>query len=300
MESKSANETLAFVWWNTSLAPTRGTPPTPAQLDVALQVVSTLIASGNIDLVALGEVSESEVAVFRAMANAQGYDLINGCTAVGKSRFDTLFLHKTSRLTVSAPVSIVTEKGQRMFRVAQRIDVSIVGAKRPIHIFVSHWSSRLSTDADRELLGMRLRDHVDNLFKLYTATPDIILLGDYNDEPFDKSLTDRLLSTRDRNLAKLKSHLLYNPFWRYLGAACGDPKEQYWTLGGTYYHQSGDNTRWRLFDQMIFSTSFLADGEWLLDESLTKVADIPDYSTRLDRRSEIFDHAPIIGVVRRV
>lgn len=294
------DDTLTVVWWNTSLAPPRGEPATPAQQDVAVEVVAQLIAGRNIDLIVLGEVSDGEGPLFRAMADSIGYSVTDGCTVVGRSRFDTMFLYKSSRMTISGPVSLVTQKGARTFRIAQRIDVSITDAKRPMHIFVSHWSSRLSTEADRELLGMRLRDEVDELFKLYESTPDIILLGDYNDEPFDKSLTERLLSTRDRNMAKQKSYLLYNPFWRYLGAACGDAIDDCWKLGGSYYHQDGAITRWRLFDQMIFSTSFLADGEWRLDELLTSVADIPDYSWRLDRRSERFDHAPIVGVLRRV
>jgi hypothetical protein len=44
----------------------------------------------------------------------------------------------------------------------------------------------------------------------------VIILGDFNDEPFDAPLSNHLMATRDRALAG-KSHLLYNPLLAIVG-----------------------------------------------------------------------------------
>lgn len=299
---KQTEDLLSFVWWNTSLAPRGKTRATPEQQQVAVQMVQTLITNIRVDFIALGEVSPNEKEVFRLLASTEGYALLDGFAAAGRSQFDMLFFYNISRLKAIGPSLIVDKKGGRTLRVAQRIDIFVSDAKRPFHLFVSHWPSRLHKQkdhTDRQRLGIRLGDSVREVFEKYKEIPNVILLGDYNDEPFDNSLAEGLRSTRDRKLAKKKKELLYNPFWQYLGAACNRAEESR-TLGGTYYYPDGDITNWHLFDQMIFSSSFLGDGEWMLEERLTQVVDIPNYSVLLENRKENFDHAPILGVVRRI
>lgn len=303
MSSVQSGESLSFVWWNTSLAPPGDRQVTQEQQDIVGHVVLPSFAERGVDFIALGEVSSNEKEFLSKFALSLGYDLLDGFTSVGRSKFDMLFLYNSNRLIVEGPTSITAQKGGRTFRIAQRIDITVSNAQSVIHLFVSHWPSRLlmqKDHPDRHLLGVRLGDSVQEIFRLYNNIPNVILLGDYNDEPFDNSLTEGLLSTRDRKLAKRRKHLLYNPFWRYLGASCHNSEEESIVLGGSYYHKGGETTQWRLFDQMIFSTSFLGGGEWMLDETLTQLLDIPDYSQLLDDSTEYFDHAPILGVIRRI
>lgn len=301
VDSDKPKEFLTFVWWNTSLAPSCESRATTEHLQLVANLIQILVTDLQADFIALGEVSPVEEAFFRPKVEAEGYALIGGFETAGRGQFDTLFIYNRSRLEAEPPIAMVTNKGKETFRVAHRIDISVSGDKRPIHIFVSHWPSRLWASSDnptRELLAQRLRDAVDGLFGIYENTPNVLLLGDYNDEPFDLSLSYWLSSTRDRKLAERRKHLLYNPFWRYLGAACGRAPGSL-TLGGTHYYQGGKLSQWFLFDQMIFSASFLGGGEWVLDEGLTQMLDIPIYSALLENTNEYFDHSPILGVVRR-
>jgi hypothetical protein len=47
--------------------------------------------------------------------------------------------------------------------------------------------------------------------------PYIIIPGDFNDEPFDNSLSKKLMASRDRILVGKDNRYFYNPYWRHLG-----------------------------------------------------------------------------------
>jgi hypothetical protein len=97
--------------------------------------------------------------------------------------------------------------------------VAVADYDKYLHIFLSHWTNvRDCNEADRQHLGNRLRDEVNTILYSDRSKP-VILLGDYNAEPFSNALTIGLESTRDVVRARNKHLLLYNPFWRHLGEA---------------------------------------------------------------------------------
>jgi len=63
--------------------------------------------------------------------------------------------------------------------------------KYKCHIFVNHWPSRRggqkTSESRRMLVATHLREEVNRIFKDETD-PNIIIMGDFNDEPVDKSL----------------------------------------------------------------------------------------------------------------
>ncbi len=65
----------------------------------------------------------------------------------------------------------------------------------------------------------------------------------------------------------------------------------YWK--SPYFHKNGKITRWRTFDQIIFSSAFLGHTEWHLNEDLTGILDI-------EKDLKIFDHFPVYGVIEKV
>jgi hypothetical protein len=297
-----AAEMLSFAWWNTSLKPLKDKPVAAEHQAIARTLVRAIIAELDVDFVALGEVSPSDSDMFRDLANEVGYFFLDGIEPAGKSWFDTCFLYKQSRVAVHDMTTKITNQGNRTLRIAQQVDLFISGATLPIHLFVSHWPSPLYKDdvAKRRLLGQRLHDLIRKLEEDYgQVAPNVLLLGDFNDEPFDDSLSEALRSTRHRKLVERGGGLLYNPFWRYLGAGSGIEPPEGLSLLGTYFHRPGTLTQWRVLDQIIFSKSFLGGGEWTIDERLTQLLDIPQFSPLLQDGKNGFDHAPILGTVRR-
>src|SRR5205814_145882 len=115
--------------------------------------------------------------------------------------------------------STVSTHGERNYKIANRIDFVSLSDRLPIHVFVSHWPSRAfheQTFLSRKTIAGRLKDQLNDLDQRLPGAA-VIVMGDFNDEPFDESLAWHMLATRDRLLAKTKTGFLYNPFWRRLG-----------------------------------------------------------------------------------
>jgi len=126
-----------------------------------------------------------------------------------------------------------------------------------IHVFVNHWPARLGGAKESEGKRLRaaaaLKQKTDSLF-LHEINPRILIMGDMNDNPDDKSL--RILQGGSPGLINMTA-----PLYR---------------KGEGTLTYSGEFFRWFLFDQFIVSTA-LCEGplkagearifnpEWLCD-----------------------------------
>ncbi len=297
---------VSFLWWNTSLSPVGKDRSTDEQKEYARKMIDVFIDNLKIDFIALGEVSSLDISDIIKHCQIEGYEVFNGYEKAGRSYFDTCVLYKKDKFDLLDSSRITAAKGGRTFKVAQRLDFSFCEHDIPLHVFISHWPSRLhlkANDPERALLGMKLRNSIDSLISVYKDDTTVILLGDYNDEPFDQSLSEHLMATRDRGLASRKGHLLYNPFWRKIGHEypySHSNAQEINDNGGTYYYKSGEVSRWRTFDQIIFSSNFLGRSAWHINENLTKIIDLPNYKDLVLDSTENFDHFPIIGIIEKV
>lgn len=296
---------LSIIWWNTSLSPVGKSRATENQKTYFKAMISLFIEQLNVDLISLCEIQTDDISLIRDVCYKNNYEIHNGNRKAGKSKFDTCVIFNKSKLDLLKNEDLIAIKNKSTFKVAQRFDFAIPEHDIPLHIFISHWPSRLhmkQNDPDRSYLGMKLRSFVDKLIEIYNEEASFILLGDYNDEPFDSSLSEHLMATRDRDLAQKRTSLLYNPFWRKLGHNYAYSHNQVETKcnAGTYYYKSDTITRWRTFDQMIFSSSFLGRSKWHLNEELTQIINISEYRDLVLNPKEIFDHFPVLGVIERI
>ena len=116
---------------------------------------------------------------------------------------------------------------------------------QPIAVIVNHWPSRLGgqeqSSPNREAAA-RLCKHIAD--SLWQVNPDmgVIIMGDLNDDPMDKSCAKVLGAKRDRK--SVEPHGFYNAFWEKLDNGVG-----------TLAYKSS----WNLFDQIIMSGN-LANG----------------------------------------
>lgn len=297
---------LLLAWWNTSLSPTfrLRDRSTEEERDAARAVISLLTAEEQFSLIALCEVSPGDIQRFGVAGAYRGYRLHQITEPAGRSAFNMCVFYHPERMALVQSVPILSSVGDKTLRIAQHLTFAVNGESQPFEIFLSHWPSRLQMQQYvpmRHLLGTRLRDAA-NLILERDSQARIIFLGDYNDEPFDASITDCLMATRDRQLVARRKHLFYNPFWRHLSPFSGledglaSVNDQ-----GSYFHKAGDLTRWRTFDQMIFSSTFVRDGEWQVDEINTRVLNIQFCIDLVMEPNMHFDHLPVIGrVVKKV
>lgn len=127
--------------------------------------------------------------------------------------------------------------------------VGRIGGER-IAFIVNHWPSRLGgqeqSSPNREAAAALSKQIADSLWRIDPAI-GVIVMGDLNDDPMDKSCAKVLGGKRDPE--GVKDHEFFNPFWRKLDSGIG-----------TLAYKS----QWNLFDQIIISGNLVntSDERW--------------------------------------
>ncbi len=117
-------------------------------------------------------------------------------------------------------------------------------ANHPFHIILNHWPSR-SFDTEwtepKRLAAAKVARHIlDSLLAVHPKA-DVIVMGDFNDEPADRSLKQVLRSTFDASRVRANGNdLLYNCWSGYEGI-------------GSYFY----NNHWQQIDQILLSPGML-------------------------------------------
>jgi hypothetical protein len=124
------------------------------------------------------------------------------------------------------------------------------------HLFVNHWPARIPNEQESEIKritsAITLRKEVDNILN-FDNKARIIIMGDFNDEPTNKSMMQMLNATDKRKNSTYRD--LYNLM--YDSHNTSDE--------GSFF----ESTKWFMFDQIIVSTplfnnrlgSFLSFGD---------------------------------------
>lgn len=115
---------------------------------------------------------------------------------------------------------------------------------KPLHIYVNHWKSRRGgvkeTEHLRVYAGIALRRELDRLLSS-SASPRVIIMGDFNDEPTNTSIFDVLHAANKRLNISLND--AYNLFYDIHNLG----------LGGSYNYRG----TWQMYDQIIISYALL-------------------------------------------
>ncbi len=248
-----------------------------------------------IGIFGLGEVCSNDLSLIMAKLDDKSIELVDSTDRTKRLKHDTALLYDTSRLTLESQRTHITNIDGKRLKVAKRARFkTFLGGK--IDVFYSHWPSRLTMEESnpkRAQLGIALRGAIDSTM---TADGYYILMGDYNDDPSSPSLAYYLRATRDRTLATKRDRTPYNPFWRKLGESIhhedstGDN-----SVCGTCFYSGGDYSQWHTFDQVIFSSAFLGNGQMTLEERYTDVMASDELKLRIKR--ERFDHFPVLSCI---
>ncbi|WP_413791958.1 MULTISPECIES: endonuclease/exonuclease/phosphatase family protein [unclassified Pseudomonas] len=297
--SLRAGKRITLAWWNTSLAPSGKSRGSEDLRKNAVEVIVYLLTTSKVDFMALGEISSEDYEYLQSIKLLNNLEFRSGVSNIGKSQFDICYIYNPQKIIILNTENITSEKGTSTLKIAQRIDILEKDTGTVFNIFASHWPSRLwchKNHADRDVLGIRLRDEVDKILNVSLTPPHIILLGDYNDEPFDQSLSAQVMATRDIDLVHRREHLFYNPYWSQMGQ--GKVGQSF--KGGSYYYKSGTTTRWHTFDQIIYSHAFVSAKEWRLADDNTHLSDVPGLAELVVSTKSKFDHIPVYGIIEKV
>ena len=115
-----------------------------------------------------------------------------------------------------------------------------------LHVYVNHWPSRREGEKESEFRRLKaasiLKESTDELFKK-DANANIIIMGDFNDYPTDKSISQVLNAASYKEINTEKSNL-YN---------ISAPAENDSTVKGSHCFRG----EWGCLDQMILSKNML-------------------------------------------
>ena len=136
-----------------------------------------------------------------------------------------------------------------------------MGGER-VHIVVNHWPSRYAKSPARERAGVLVRQLKDSIMAEMPESK-VIIMGDMNDDPDDKSMKTCLGAVREKKDIKSNTDL-YNPWWNILRKK---------GLGTLKY-----KGKWNLFDQIVMSGNLIGN-----DRSTLKL-----YKTEIFSRSYMF------------
>lgn len=129
------------------------------------------------------------------------------------------------------------------FRTRDQMCVTGVLGGDTVSVIVNHWPSRLGGQEQSSYLreaAAALSKHIADSLWSIRPNQGVIIMGDLNDDPQDKSCA-RVLGAQ-RKADKVEPHGFYNPWWKVLDDGIG-----------TLAYKSS----WNLFDQIIVSGTLL-------------------------------------------
>jgi endonuclease/exonuclease/phosphatase family metal-dependent hydrolase len=143
----------------------------------------------------------------------------------------------------------IDDRKTRSFGIRRILEVHLGDDDAPLIILISHWTSRLRGDtvSKRDAYADVLYERVEELC-LRNPAADVLLSGDFNDEPDDPSLRDHLHTTADSTWVRPGA----NPVLLDLMGQHDASRD------GTYF-ASG---RWEILDHIVVSAGLLDPAGW--------------------------------------
>ena len=134
-----------------------------------------------------------------------------------------------------------------------------------LHCFVNHWPSRYGGEKEtvhlRDLAASVLKNKIDSLRLISRDNAKIVVMGDFNDSPFDNSLLNVLMAKPSTNMCE--DDFLINLF----------DNENRLGFAGTLKHQY----HWQIFDQIIVSNNLIHDCKSLCYKNKSASIFHPDF-----------------------
>lgn len=236
--------------------PSASIPWNTERFNVKIGHISKVLASVNEqslpDMIGLAEIENQSVLenlVTSESLISGGYKIVH-FNSPDERGIDVALLYKgkTFKLLTAIPVK-VTLTSAKNDRTRDILYVKGIAMKKTtLHIFINHWPSRRGGQNESEAFRMEaakvLRHKVDSVL-LTNPSANILIMGDFNDNPMDKSLSETLATfSPEQTPSQSKLYNLLYPRFRN-----GE---------GSLYYKS-----WDMFDQLIVSGNLLVGNKGL-------------------------------------
>ncbi|MDP2880092.1 MAG: hypothetical protein Q8N89_00745 [Azonexus sp.] len=193
---------------------------------------------------------------------ARNYQLVHVDSARDQRGIDTAFLFDANQFTAKMD-ELFSHWVMRQTGTRDITQITFVAPSgKQVVMLANHWPSRSSSTGDgaeyssgfRATAGETLAYWHGRIREIKGDSVAVIAFGDFNDEPYDKSITIHARGLRNKgDVSRAKSAKFYNLSWEYLTVMTQDHKGNQRPLNGTLYF-GGDAS---LFDQILISSGLL-------------------------------------------
>ncbi len=258
-------------------------------------VITQLADSAGPDILGVCEVEnrfvlDALVAEINNTLPTRNYDVVHVDSTRDRRGIDTAFIY--DRNTFSADPATVFSH----FVIRRTGTRDITQATFQAHsgqqlvIMCNHWPSRsggaIESEGFRETAGETLSYWHQRIRQELGNDIPIIALGDFNDDPFDRSLRYNANAWRERgDVERSRSAKFYNLAWNYQSQQVIDHRGDTRVIDGTLYFRGNGN----LFDQILANRSLLT-GEGGLS--------VLEDSVQIDAIPQMVDHRVNFGPIR--
>lgn len=238
-----------------------------SKLENLATVISKMSKGSSPDILGLCEVENRRVLedlIQQEVLKENAYAIVHFESPDARGIDVALLYKKAMFKEESADKMIVdlSEYGERS-RDVLHVALATKGKKKEtIHLIVNHWPSRREgKDASepKRVIAAKAACAVRDQILESDAKANIVIMGDFNDEPFDKSIREVVGTTED--FEKVSAQMMYNPMARLKQAGLGS------------YNFRGN---WNMLDQIIVSEALL-DGKGLEYEKHSANIFSPDW-----------------------
>lgn len=234
--------------------PTGKVPWTEERLQTKIehlgQVISDITSPGMPDIIGFAEIENKpvlEMLVSTATLRKTKYGIVH-YDSPDERGIDVAMLYNpaTFKVISSEPLQVILPGGDRTR------DILYVKGKlnsgEMLNIFINHWPSRREgtelSEPKRMAAAIVLRTKLDAIQKL-EKSPNILILGDFNDEPSNNSITQVIKALAPEK--PFETNNLYSLLY-----------PQYKNGDGSLFYKD-----WDLFDQIIVSGNMLSNKKGL-------------------------------------
>ena len=276
------------------------------RVDAALKELEEI--TGKIDILCLCEITKIAAEELRDRL-FPSFKVISLDIKVDKPTLQVAIIYReaTNSINFEEKAFILAERTPSSTRPMAVLEIRI--ADKSLRIICCHWTARIKEEDSEDVryacalyLGSYCYDFVKE-----NQNNSVIIVGDLNEEPFERSLRalhahryrGRCLSKTHHTDHPVKRLHLYNLSWRHLGEqypqkihSVGNSKN----LGcaGTYYRS--ETRDWHSFDQIILSGGLLSNSPPFIDENETLIISSPAFLTNGLPTKFLYDDANSSGL----
>ena len=129
------------------------------------------------------------------------------------------------------------------FKTRDQLLVSGILAGEPMHIIVNHWPSRYGEkSSELREFAASISKHITDSIRQADPKAKVIIMGDLNDDPTDKSV--KLVLDAKKDVKDVKANGYYNTMWNLFDQGRGSLAYK---------------GKWNLFDQIIITDNLLGE-----------------------------------------